>query len=104
MKKIFVPLVVSALMLGSMQSAFAQYPDIPAAVKKESDDMIKEANRRSDSAWLVALPIIKKEAAEGKPYIPWAGRPTDLPQSPMLAFPGAEGGGSHSFGGRGGRV
>ena len=26
--------------------------------------------------------------------IPWAGRPTDLPQSPILAFPGAEGGGA----------
>lgn len=66
--------------------------------------MMKEAYRQSDLAWQKALPIIEKEAKEGKPYIPWAGRPVDLPQSELLAFPGAEGGGAHSFGGRGGRV
>ncbi|HEU4903344.1 MAG TPA: polysaccharide lyase, partial [Flavisolibacter sp.] len=36
--------------------------------------------------------------------IPWASRPTDLPQADIAAFPGAEGGGKYSFGGRGGRV
>ncbi len=65
---------------------------------------MKEAYRRSDSAWQVAWPIVDKDARSGKPYIPWAGRPTDLPQSTLLAFPGAEGGGAHSFGGHGGRV
>ena len=40
----------------------------------------------------------------GRPYIPWAARPIDLPQADILAFPGAEGGGAYSFGGRGGRV
>lgn len=93
----------SALLLMSF-SAFAQYPEIPADVKSASDKFMKEAERRSDSAWLKALPIIEKEAKMGKPYVPWAGRPTDLPQATQLAFPGAEGGGAHSFGGRGGRV
>lgn len=85
-------------------SAFAQYPDIPADVKAASDKFMKEAERRSDSAWQKALPTIEKEARMGKPFIPWAGRPTDLPQNDRVAFPGAEGGGSHAFGGYGGRV
>lgn len=84
--------------------AQAQYPQIPADVQKASSDMMKEEQRQSDIAWNKAYPIIKKEGQQGKPYIPWAARPIDLPQSPLLAFPGAEGGGAHTFGGRGGKV
>ena len=29
--------------------------------------------------------------AKGKPYIPWAAKPDDLPQAKIPAFPGAEG-------------
>lgn len=104
MKKNFLNLLFSAALMLSAGSAFAQYPKIPENVKKESDSMMKEAYRQSDIAWEKAKPIILKEEKEGKPYIPWAGRPTDLPQSELLAFPGAEGGGAYSFGGRGGRV
>jgi hypothetical protein len=59
---------------------------------------------RSDAAWEKALPIIKQWEAKGKPYIPWAAKPDDLPQAPIPAFPGAQGGGMYSFGGRGGKV
>ncbi|MDY0906364.1 polysaccharide lyase [Pedobacter sp. CFBP9032] len=104
MKKNFLNLLFSAALMLSAGSAFAQYPKIPENVKKESDSMMKEAYRQSDIAWEKAKPIILKEEKEGKPYIPWAARPTDLPQSELLAFPGAEGGGAYSFGGRGGRV
>ena len=45
-----------------------------------------------------------EEAKEGRPYISWAGRPYDLPQAKIPSFPGAEGGGMYSFGGRGGKV
>ncbi|MEO8406457.1 MAG: polysaccharide lyase, partial [Chitinophagaceae bacterium] len=82
----------------------AQYPTITAAVQRASDSLMKVAVAHSDSAWDVAYPIIKQEAAQGKPYIPWAAKPDDLPQSDIPAFPGAEGGGKFSFGGRGGRV
>jgi hypothetical protein len=50
------------------------------------------------------LPVIDADAKRGKPFIPWAARPTDLPQAEIPAFPGAEGGGKFSFGGRGGKV
>jgi len=49
-------------------------------------------------------PEIEAWARKGKPFIPWASKPSDLPQAPIPAFPGAEGGGMYSFGGRGGKV
>jgi len=65
---------------------------------------MKKAYQQSDEAWQKALPVIEEYAKQGKPYIPWAGRPDDLPQAKILAFPEAEGGGKFTFGGRGGQV
>ena len=94
-----------ALMMGGVYSgANAQYPTIPQPVQKWSDSLLDAARKHSDSAWALALPIIDAEEKKGKPYIPWASRPTDLPQADIAAFPGAEGGGKYSFGGRGGKV
>lgn len=96
--------VVALLFIGVMMDANAQYPTIPQDVQKWSDSLLDAARKHSDSAWAVAYPIIDAEARNGKPYIPWASRPTDLPQANIPAFPGAEGGGKYSFGGRGGKV
>jgi len=82
----------------------AQYPTIPKEVQAVSDSMMAGFRQASDSAWAVALPIVEKEALEGRPYIPWANRPYDLPQAEIPSFPGAEGGGAYTFGGRGGKV
>jgi hypothetical protein len=90
--------------LGVAANVNAQYPTIPPDVQRASDSLLHAARIHSDQAWNEALPIIKKEAREGKPYIPWAAKPDDLPQAGIPAFPGAEGGGKYSFGGRGGRV
>ncbi|MFI5130994.1 MAG: polysaccharide lyase family 1 protein [Chitinophagales bacterium] len=84
--------------------ASAQYPEIPSDVQRSSDSLLNVARRHSDSAWAIAWPIIQQEERQGKPYISFANRPTDLPQSDIPAFPGAEGGGKFSFGGRGGKV
>lgn len=99
LNKVFI-----ALLLLLSTGAFAQYPDIPKAVQLASDSLMKAANKHSDSMWWAAWPIIQQEAKQGKPYIPFAGKPDDLPQSDIPAFPGAEGGGKYSFGGRGGKV
>lgn len=104
LQKIYALLLTVPAVCIMNSSALAQYPKIPEDVKAASEKFMKEAAYRSDSAWLKALPTIEKEAKMGKPYVPWAGRPTDLPQASLPAFPGAEGGGAHSFGGRGGRV
>jgi hypothetical protein len=100
-KKIFY---ITVLSLSAFINAEAQYPEIPADVQRSSDSLIRAANRHSDSAWKIAWPIIQEEAKNGKPYIDFASRPTDLPQADIPAFPGAEGGGKFSFGGRGGKV
>lgn len=103
----FIPKLSLHLGIASLlfsYGAMAQYPKIPAAAKKTSDSLLAEAERKSEIAWQKALPVIEAEAKKGKPYIPWAARPVDLPQSDIPAFPGAEGGGAFSFGGRGGKV
>lgn len=103
-KNILTPLLLAATLLAAQHPVFAQYPQIPPDVQKASDEMLNEAIKQSNIAWQKALPIIKKEAREGKPYIPWAARPVDLPQASIAAFPGAEGGGAYTAGGRGGKV
>jgi hypothetical protein len=103
MKPLFPGLALFAFMLGT-QASFAQYPDVPKDIQHSADSMMNEARKHSDAAWAKALPIIEADNKRGKPYIPWASRPTDLPQADIAAFPGAEGGGKYSFGGRGGNV
>jgi hypothetical protein len=71
-----------------------------------------EAIKARDAAWnryeqqVISndAPVIAEWAKKGKPFIPWAALPSDLPQAKVPAFPGAEGGGMYSFGGRGGKV
>jgi hypothetical protein len=104
MKSVTRKLFTIAITLTVLNNALAQYPEIPSDVQRASDSLLDAARKHSDSAWLVALPIIEKEAKEGKPFIPWASRVDELPQSDIPAFPGAEGGGKFSFGGRGGKV
>lgn len=100
-------LKIAALLLffySIVNNAFAQYPKVPDSIKVATKKMMDAAKAHSDNMWQLALPIVKKEAEEGRPYIPWAKRPYDLPQASIPAFPGAEGGGMYSFGGRGGKV
>lgn len=91
-------------MLGTALRASAQYPDIPPAVQAAADSALAVEERLSDVAWEKALPIIQKEAQNGKPYVPWAAKPEDLIKAKIPAFPGAEGGGAYTPGGRGGKV
>lgn len=104
MKKRFLALAILAAGAGVGKKAQAQYPTIPPDVQRWSDSLLDAARRHSDSAWQKAWPVIDEDAKHGKPYIPWASRPTDLPQASIPAFPGAQGGGAYSFGGRGGKV
>lgn len=103
MKKLEIIGVVVILFLIS-NTTYAQYPKVPDSVKQATSEMMDKARAHSDAAWEKAFPIIEEEAALGRPYIPWAARPFDLPQAELPAFPGAEGGGMYTFGGRGGKV
>lgn len=101
MKKILLSILV---FLNAMDIA-AQYPTIPDSVKTRAARMTAEWEAASDSAWMKAYPIVMKEEKEnGRPYRPWASKPEDLLKSDLLAFPGAEGGGAYTAGGRGGKV
>lgn len=91
------------LICGSV-TANAQYPTIPQTMQDSADAAAKKLQTFSDEAWAVALPIIEADTKNGKPYVPWAAKPSDLPQASIPAFPGAEGGGAFTFGGRGGKV
>jgi hypothetical protein len=95
---------VGALGMSFGNLAHAQYPKITSEVAAESARLEKEMQQNSDEAWERALPAIKELESKGKPFIPWAAKPSDLPQADIPAFPGAEGGGMYSFGGRGGKV
>lgn len=83
---------------------YGQYPEIPPEVEARADSMLNAAQEHSDMMLQKAMPVIEKEAKEGRPFVPWAKRPYDLPQAKIPAFPGAEGGGMYTFGGRGGKV
>lgn len=96
-------LLLAATALSAV-NAMAQYPEITSEAKAKFEAQRKEWTEHSDSAWQVAFPIVKKEAMEGRPYVPWAFRPYDLKQAKIPAFPGAEGGGMYTAGGRGGKV
>ena len=81
MKKKQVLLAVFAATMLTPTVAWAQYPQITGEAKENYTKMMTEERKRSDEAWAKALPIVQKEAKEGRPYIPWAGRPYDLPQA-----------------------
>ncbi len=104
MKKSSIGILVLTSVIGIISPTSAQYPKVPPDVQAATDALMNETQRLSDEAWERALPVIEREARRGKPYVPWAARPTDLPQAEIPAFPGAEGGGAYTFGGRGGKV
>lgn len=80
------------------------YPRLSSEQFASATAMLEASDRRSDEAFARALPAIEAWKARGKPYLPAAELPGDLPQASIPAFPGAEGGGMYSFGGRGGQV
>ncbi|MBO9595547.1 MAG: polysaccharide lyase [Niabella sp.] len=91
-------------LLGLQQQATAQYPVIPKSVEDSADAVIAGYRKLSDAAWEKALPAVEADAKQGRPFAPWASKPTDLIKATLPAFPGAEGGGAYTPGGRGGNV
>lgn len=104
MKYIIFFTSLAFLVSGIVLSCVAQYPQVPQDVQKRSDSVLSADEREVDSIWQKQISELLRWERMGKPYVPWASRPTDLPQADVPAFPGAEGGGMYSFGGRGGKV
>lgn len=96
-------LAISSLLLAPR--AIAQgYPRVAPDLQRATDERKALADRRSDEIFARHQPELAAWAAKGKPYLPGAGLPHDLPQATVPSFPGAWGGGMYSFGGRGGKV
>src|SRR5690349_21584860 len=92
-----LPMVVVALAAALISDrALAQYPNVPSEIKQREELKKRLADQRSDEMFAKAQAAIEAGAKAAKPQ--------DLPQAKIPAFPGAEGGGMYSFGGRGGKV
>lgn len=93
------------MLLLTASATWAQYPQLTDEASHLIDSLSVQWAAHNDSAWKAAFPIVVEEAMhQGRPYVPWASRPYDLRQAKIPAFPGAEGGGMFTFGGRGGKV
>ena len=84
-----VKLLTTALLALGCLSARAQYPRVADNIKAEAAAQKAVAEKLSDEAFARAMPVIKEWEAKGKPYLPGAGKPGDLPQAKIPAFPGA---------------
>ncbi len=100
-----ITLLSGLLLLATSLSLQAQYPAVPDSVKQRVARENTYNEKLSEAAWKKALKVVKKEEKKyGRVYRPWASKPEDLPQCSIPAFPGAEGGGAFTAGGRGGKV
>lgn len=94
-------LTIAGLSIGIIASARESWPQPSQADK----DRAAAVERYEKQVWERIKPTVLAGSEHGKPYIPNAGMPgVDLPQASIPAFPGAEGAGAHSFGGRGGKI
>lgn len=85
-------------------SAYAQYPQIPKPLQDKTDAVLADEEKRLSEIWNANYHVIQEETKQGKPYLPWASYPKDFVQADIPAFPGAEGGGAFTQGGRGGKI
>jgi hypothetical protein len=99
-RAIALSLVILAILSSTMVRAGESWP-APTEEAKQQADTYK---RHEDEVAQRIAQELKEWAAKGKPFIPSAKLPGDLPQATVPAFPGAEGGGKFSFGGRGGKI
>lgn len=83
---------------------YAQYPTIPDSVRQRAAAQAAVWDELDEAAWQRAVPEVMRQMLAGRPFVPWAAKPTDLPQAAIPAFAGAEGGGMYTAGGRGGKI
>ncbi len=98
-----VRLLLVAIALPSAVAAQG-YPKVDRELQRATDERKELASRRAKENFESQQGELAAWAAKGKPFLPGAGLPHELPQASIPAFPGAWGGGMYSFGGRGGKV
>lgn len=103
-KSILKYMFIIVFLCSIFQTVHAQYPEIPEALQSKTDSILANEEKRLDAIWEANYHIILEEAKNGRPYTPWASYPKELMQADIPAFPGAEGGGAFTQGGRGGKI
>jgi hypothetical protein len=100
--KLVLTAVIPATLLTMLQAGLAResWPTAGEADRQRQE----EFKLHQQEVLSNVAPALAEWEKKGKPFIPWASKPSDLPQAQVPAFPGAEGGGRFSFGGRGGKV
>ncbi len=96
----WLPTALMSLALALSASAREKWMAMPDDEKQ----LQAEWKQHQDEVLSNIQPALVAGAKQGKPFIPWAAKPDDLPQATVPAFPGAEGGGKFGFGGRGGKI
>lgn len=86
------------------QQSHAQYPTIPKSTEDSAEAVLAGYKKLSDAAWQKALPAVQIGEKNGRPYVPWAAKSSDLIKVDLPAFPGAQGGAAYTPGGRRGKV
>jgi hypothetical protein len=104
LRLVAMPVIALFSLLPATRALAQGYPKVPADIMSAAQAESAVTRKSSDDAFARVLPEIQAWAAKGKPYLPGAAKPEDLPQAGIPAFPGAWGGGMYSFGGRGGKV
>jgi hypothetical protein len=98
---IFPSAFLSAILISvSSASARESWPQMGDADKQR----VAEWKQHEQEVLTNIAPQLAEWAKKGKPFYAGAIVPADLPQASVPAFPGAEGAGEFSFGGRGGRI
>src|SRR5688572_9503628 len=96
--------VIPEIPLERIQFRGTGYPIIPADVQELITQREDLWHRLSHDALSRAMAEIERWEKLGRPFVRVARRAEDLPQAKIPAFPGAEGGGTYTTGGRGGKV
>ncbi len=96
-------LIGMSLIIGASALVVLARESWPAATQG-TQERLESYDQHEQQVLQTIRPQLAEWAKKGKPYIPWASKPSDLPQADIPAFPGAEGGGMYSFGGRGGKI
>jgi hypothetical protein len=96
------PIIIAVIFSIALQSGQAR-ENWPVATGADKQRQAEFKQHQAEVLSNIAPALVEWDK-KGKPFIPWAGKPEDLPQAKVPAFPGAEGGGMYSFGGRGGKV
>ena len=104
---LFLSVAARPVLALQLDAEIARMPEDKRPTQEQMDAAAKKSEEWRKYLWDLREklePQLEEWQKQGKPYLPRAVFPTDLPQATVPAFPGAEGAGAYTFGGRGGKI